>query len=337
MDLSKVKQSIAKIKNIKLVFKKFKEILKLPYAKTYFFSSIILIVIFTIFTFPYDVVILNGIKSLEKSAVKSASVETIDYNMIGASTFSGLHFVLRNNDELKIDEISASPLSPLSTYISKKLTTDLQINSLKLKTKKASISLNLSSTIDLELDEKSFQAKNGTLNITIQSLKVKLINVDIPEQISSLITIPDKFSFRSIKLISEIKNKNLVLKNSKILGKELKGSISGTISMRTMFKNSRLRLLLKISSESKLLKKIKPLIESAKFLQPDGNIHIKITGSVARPKVRPQKNNSNPDNSKMSKKIDKIKNRIKGIGKKPRGRFKKGFEEVRDPRSKGPF
>jgi len=263
-----------------------KDTFTLPYAKTYLFLSIILTAIFTIFTFPYEVIIKDQLKSLEKTALKTIYLGYSDINLAGPSTIKDIEIVLKNNHEINIKELIIDPnLNPYTLLISQILEGDFQASKVKYLTKEKEFNFkNISSNFNLEVDFDSSSLKDGFIKMMVQNIDLNLGQIKVPTPLGEVDLPFQELKFSSLNFDSIINDKEFKINNFKLLGPDLQGELKGKIKINsTKFMQSVLELKTEINADSKILSNYKELLTS--FINDKGKIVLPLKGSLERPRL----------------------------------------------------
>ncbi len=260
-----------------------KTTVKLPYAKLYFFISLLLMLLFTIINFPYDVLLRNRLQKLDKSIVKNIYIGSIETSLVDVTSVSSIHAVLKNNDEINLKDIIINPtIDPYTLFIDKVIKSDFQINGIKYSSKNSEVSFIISGNIDLKRGDKTF-IDSGIVKFMIQNAIVKIEEIKIPTQAGTFpISLPD-IKISSINFNASLKNRELKIRKCKISGNDIRGAITGSIKIAGIFNNSVLNLKVSIDSESAVLKDYKELLSS--YSDAKGRISFPVKGTIARPKI----------------------------------------------------
>lgn len=274
MNLTEIKNKI--LPYIKQFISKAKEILKLPYAKAYIALSIPLIIIFFIFTFPYEIIIREQIKKLEPN-VGNIYVGTIDAGLILDSYIDSIVMSFQSGSELKFKDISFNvAINPITTLINKTLDGKINIEELKYVNNETSFAGVMKTNFDLKFIPNSVIPSDGFLNLDLQNVSLKGINIkgfDIP---------PVHFS--SINAKTEIQKNNLKISLMQFSGTDIRGTIKGNIMLSPFLFNSNLNITIEIDPQSKIIDNYKTLLGST-YKGGNEKIIIVITGTLRDPKI----------------------------------------------------
>jgi len=270
------------LNNIKKIIK---ETFTLPYAKTYVFVSLLLIITFIIITFPYNALIRSEIKKMEKRTFKNINVQNIDFNFFDDIIFDNCDITLKNGNQLSFKNLSIdASLNPFSIFISNRILAAFKADRVNLKSDKFETTFDLNSNLDLTYKTSSnYPVEQGHLKIMINNALVKIEEIRIPSQIG---TIPVKIPALKIKAIIasfELDKKSIKIDELNISGNDIRGNIEGTILVSSAnINNSKLDLKLRIDADSAVLKDYKDML--TKYIDDKNNILIPLKGTLNRPK-----------------------------------------------------
>ena len=273
-------------RTFKFILSRLKEVFTLPFAKTYIFLSIILILVFTIINFPYEPIIIEKLKKTSKNFSREFEIENFDFSLFGNSSAEKISILTKKRNKISIFDVVLSPKSNLiSQYLFGTDFNKISIRNIKFSNNEYTVSLKLNSEIDMDLNLKNIYSSEGEITTSIKNINFKIIEIKLPQKMGGIV-----LSNKEIKRSSIISNFSLIkqklsIKNFQITGKDLNGSISGSIKLNKNISNSRLRLRVKINSDSLFISEYKPFIPSG-YIHEDGYIHLKISGTLSKPKIQ---------------------------------------------------
>lgn len=286
MDITGIKNIIKEYLKPYLSFSalwaKVKEALKLPYAKTYIALAFVFTLIFLVFTFPYDMLIRNKMKSLEKGAVKTIYISGIDFSLIDIIALNNVYVVLNNGSEITIRNADID-ISFLRLLVAKDVKGTVQFAGFKYNSASSQINLNLNGNIFLDFKSFSDLPKGGTFNILVDNATFKIGEINLPDSMGGL---PMKLPFikiSSIKIEAAISGQKVNIKNIRIFGKDLNGEITGTIGMAKSFLMSSLDLKLTMNADSPVFENYKDFL--SRFMNDRNQLVFPVRGSVLAPRV----------------------------------------------------
>jgi hypothetical protein len=298
MNIAGIRVTILKF--FKEAWVKFKETLTLPYAKIYIIFSVVMVVFFIIATFPYDILIRNQLKSLEKNAVDSVFVGEIEFNFIDVISINNLMIIFKSGEEVSIkDIIIDGTTNPYSLLVSNNYKGGIQLTGIKYSSAKAGISMNMNTNFSIVIDKNTGIPIDGVIrSFIIQNASISFPDNALPSPLG-FIKLERPMVINSINADAVIKNRTLTLNGFKVFGNDIRGDISGTVQFERISGNSRLNLKIAIDPESAILSEFKELLVS--FIS-DGKILLLVDGTLANPSLRTGGSSSNPASSSVKSK-----------------------------------
>lgn len=261
-----------------------KDVFKLPYIKTYIAVSLVLIALFLIITFPYDVMIRNQLQKLELSLFKSVYIRDIQTSLVDISTLKNIIINIKDDDELSMKDVSVNmAINPYTVFFKKILKGDIAVTGLRYSSKEMNCEMNVNGNLDVQMDNKFSSMQNGKIKLMIQNGIVKLTEMNVPTPIGNIpVTVPD-LKISSMNIDTTIINRNLRFDNFTIIGPDIKGSITGTMTLAALFSNSGINLEIVIDPQSRLIENFKDFLTS--YTGKDGKIHLPVKGTVSQPRL----------------------------------------------------
>ena len=296
---------------MKTMLQVLKDVFKLPYIKTYIGVSFLLIILFIIITFPYDILLRNQLQKFEPALFKSIYIRDIQTSLIDITSVKNIHIIVKDEDEITVNEATMNmAINPYTVFFKKILKGDLAVNGFRYASKDVQFDMNINGNIDLQMDNKFNNIVNGKIKFIIQNGNLKLTELNVPTPLGNIpITIPD-LKISTINVDSIINNRNLKIENFVIMGPDLKATISGTITIANIFSNSAMNVIVLIDPQSKLISNYKELLTS--FTDKDGKIKLPLKGTIQHPKLEGV---AVPDSSQKAGMKNEQLNRKPGIVK----------------------
>lgn len=286
MDISSIKHIILTnlkgLLNVRALWPKVKEALKLPYAKTYIAAAFVMVVIFLIFTFPYDMLLRREMKNLEKTMFKSVYVSEIDFSLIDIIALNNVYLVLRSGSEINIRAADID-ISLLRLLLRKDIKGTIQLTGFKYDTESTHISFNLNGNIFIDYKNFNDLPQGGDFNILIENMSLSFGQITLPDTMGGLPLNLPPIKISSIKAEAEISGNKLLLKNIRVFGKDLNGTITGGIDMAKIFWSSRLDLKLTMNADTPLLENYRDFV--SKYINDKNQLVIPIKGSLVAPRI----------------------------------------------------
>ncbi len=314
MEISDIKNRLTGF--IKYASGKFRETLALPYAKTYILASIILTLLFIILLFPYGILLRNQFQKLDKKYVSSIYVGNIDVSLIDVTFIESIHTVLKNRDELEMENITLNPsINPYTLFVKNNIKTDLEISRLNYKTTKADINLKVNGNIDLVMDSEYSMINEGSIKLIMQNALLKIPEIKIPSPMGEFPLELPEIKITSVNFESMIQNRALKIEKLVISGTDLRGSISGSLKLANIFSNSTLDLIITIDPDSKVLASYREMLTG--FLDKKGKLTIPLKGTIAHPRADMKRTEGEKNIQEKPKlppeRVPKLEGRIPGL------------------------
>ncbi len=285
MDITEIKNiSIATLKSMidfPSLRKKLIEAIKLPYAKTYMLLALVFTVIFGIATFPYEVILIKKLKSLERNYFKSITIGETNFSLIDVIAMNNIYLVLQSGSEITVRTADVN-LSLLKLLLAKDVAGSFQLTGLKYSMANTRIDLDLNG--DVRLSYKTFDdlPESGKFNILMSNSLIKLGEFNLPESMGGLPLAIPAIKIKSGSVEGNISNQRIAITTMKIFG-DLTCSITGTIAMSKPFFNSRIDLKLTADANSEALKDYRDFL--VKYKNDSDQIVLAISGSIANPYI----------------------------------------------------
>lgn len=284
MNLKNIKQGIANFS--KSMWLKSKETFKLPYVKLYIPLTIFLVVIFFIFTFPFDSIIKQQIQKAGSQFSQKTDITDFDFDIIGSSKIGKIVFQFENLSELNLNQINYNfTLNPFTLIISKIIEGTVKINQIVYKNQETEIIGKLDlCDLNLKMDPKFSNVTSGSIkivfnNVVLRGLKIKGFDIK-------------PLTINQFSTVLKINNKNATISSCQFTGNDLNGSISGNILLGPQLSRSRVNLNIEINKNSNILQDFKPLL-SAVSNANSNTISIMIEGNLNNPSVKfPESSNT---------------------------------------------
>ena len=262
-----------------------KIIITLPYFKIYLLVSVVLTLMFIVLTFPYDELFKNKIKSLEGGIVKSIDIANMDFGIIGTSSAEGIEIIPSYGREVHIDSVLLDDNFNLySILFSRHFLGSLQLKGFSCKTDSVDVTCDINCNYNVSFNELNLAGINtASIKTIIENSKLVLSNITLPDNMGGLpINIPP-MNFSSVIIHTVIKNGVLQFEQFKVSGNDLRGSISGSITLSRVYINSKLDITISIDSDSSVLEPYRDFLSS--YINVDGDIVLPFTGTIMRPRL----------------------------------------------------
>jgi hypothetical protein len=263
------------------LWSKAKEAVKLPYAKTYIAAAFLLLVVFFIFTFPYDMLLRNKLKNLEKTFLKSIYISEINFSLFDIIEMNNIYAILNSGSEITVRNADID-MSILRLLIRKDIKGTIQFTQIKYNSGSSQVSLNLNGDIFLDYGSLSDVPQGGNFNIIIDNALVKIGEFTMPDSMGGLpLTLP-LIKISSIKIDADIANGKINIKNFRIFGKDLSGTITGFIALQKNVISSAVDLKLVVNADSPVFEGYRDFL--SKFINDRNQVVVQIRGSLMMPR-----------------------------------------------------
>ncbi len=174
--MMKYKELLNKIKHVFLnSYSYLKAARALPHSGKYAALSIILIIIFTVITFPYDYLIKKTLYDNEGKSFRTITLKSLDFSVIGESSAENIDIVLNNGHELSFKNILINPsLNPYRLFINKRFLADFQFDNFRITSPDAEVIMNLNGNIDIVPDKTGKIPDSGEIKLILEECKIML-------------------------------------------------------------------------------------------------------------------------------------------------------------------
>jgi hypothetical protein len=282
------------IKGLKSVLKKYaktilkilKDIKALPNVWQYILISVVLIIIFLIFTFPYSTLIRKQLQLMGESIGRSAEIGEVNFNLFTGTSIDNMAIILKDGSEISFQNIDLN-IGIFSALFGNSLNGEVKINNIKYSRDKTSVNMVARSDFSLKFISMSEFPASGQIKLDLQNVIANGIMIkefDIP---------PVRFT--SINADAGILKRKITIDSFNASGPDIKGSISGSIIAAQSFQQSQLNLNVSVDSSSPFLENYRILL--SKWIDSSNKIQLMIRGSIANPNIDAmgQKSDVNPN------------------------------------------
>ncbi len=286
MDITKIKNyfiiNIKPLLNLSTLWNKAKEAVKLPYAKTYIAFAFFMLIVFVFITFPYDMLLRKKMKDLEKTAFKTLNVNEINFSIIDIIELNGVYAMTQGGSEITVKNTEID-ISLLRLLISKDIKGTIQMSGFKYSGSSTMMSFNV--TGNIYIDYRSFAEipQGGDINIIIENATLKITDIPLPESMGGMPLSLPLVKISSIKIEADIAKNRVNVKNIRIFGKDLNGTITGAVNLSKNFMTSGLDLKIKINANSPALEDYREFL--TKFINDSNQAVFQVRGSLMMPRI----------------------------------------------------
>lgn len=261
-----------------------KTVRSLPHSGKYVLLSLLLIIIFTVITFPYDYLIKKTIFDSEGKSFRSITMKSLEFSIISESSAENVEIVLNNGNELFFRNILVNlSVNPYRLFITRRFLADFQLDNFRVISPVAEIIMNLNGNIDITADRVKKIPASGDVKLLLEECTIRLKEISIPGPMG-----PFPLKFDSVNIqngIAEIDIVNSIarIRNLKLSGTDLNCSITGTVELSERTDNSKLDLSINIDPESAALEQYKDMIS---IITNNGALVLAVRGTPGRPDVK---------------------------------------------------
>jgi len=279
------KELIIKIKQFFLkIFSYIKIVRKLPHSGKYTALAILLIIIFSVITFPYDYLIKKKLFDYEGKSFRTISLKSLEFSILSEASAESVEIVLNNGHELFFKNILINPsVNPYRLLITKRLLADFQFDNFRFTSPDAEIMMNLNGNIDIIPDQIKKIPGSGEIKLILEECKIRLKEISISGPMGpfplKLETVNIENGIAEIDIINGVAR----IRNFKLSGTDLNCSITGTIEMAERSDNSKLDLTINIDPESAALEQYKDMIN---IMANNSSLVLAVRGTMGRPDVK---------------------------------------------------
>ncbi len=260
-----------------------KDTMRLPYAKTYLLVAAGSVAFFLIVTYPYDMLIRSKLKKMENLLYRSIYIGELNFSIINSIMANNIIVITNGGGEMstKMADFNLS-VNPYTLLLKKDIKCDYQLTNLRYQGDKNRFDCNVNGNIFLDFKSFNDFPVYGTIRIMTQNLSIRINEFNLPDSGGvSPIQLPPIF-IKSMLIEGEMNGRKLTLKNMRITGKDLRGSVTGTIDIERFVGNSRLNLRLSIDPNSSLISDFKGLL--GRFMDSSNMITIPLRGTFSNPR-----------------------------------------------------
>jgi hypothetical protein len=307
MDISSIKHivltNLRGLLNVRALWPKAKEALKLPYAKTYLALALVMTLVFGVFSFPYDMLIRKKLKDLEQTRFRTLYISEIDFSLVRTTYLNNIFMVLRSGSEISVRAADIN-ISFLRLLLMNDIKGSFELTTFKYESEGTNISFNMNG--DIFLDYKSFNdlPRSGKITIFIENASINLGQINLPDTMGGLPLNLPPIKVSSVKAEVDITGNKINLTSIRIFGKDLNGSITGSIDMASIFWGSRLDLKLTLNADTPLLQNYRDFI--SKYINDRNQLVIPVKGSLLAPRIDFSGGGSSTAPSESEHPMDKI-------------------------------
>ena len=259
----------------------FIETKQLPYFRIYVILIPLFLLFFLVVTFPYDAIVRRNLEKMESGALRNIAVGELDVPLLGIWTAGSITANLKSGGNLSITEANLD-ISLLRFFAGRYLG-GLQVTGGRLQTQSTLTDLNGSCNFDLKKSNQKSLPLEGTIRIILDNVLLKLGTVNLPDNMGGMSIDVPPCKITALILKAELKGSRITLREGKVSGNDLRGTVTGSIDVQGSFNNSNLDLTVSLDSDSAALAKFRPFLGS--MTNAKGKIEFTVRGNMSRPKV----------------------------------------------------
>ena len=270
MNLSKfiiaVKKNLSKLKGIT----------RLPGFKYYVILALALTALFTVFTFPFEIIALNQLKKMEGKNFRNITVEQMNISLLKESHVENLTVTLMNGSSISIKNLTAN--ISFIRLIRKNFSGSIKAAKIAYSSGQLEIECAVDSNLELKMDESLTIPSDGKIEAIIENARISVS----PELVYGF-SLPQPMRVSSININSNIINRLLTIKDFVVSGNDISGKITGNVTLTPILGNSKLNLTILPKPDSSLLDMFRFLLKQ--FTDTSGKILIPLSGTLAHLKL----------------------------------------------------
>jgi hypothetical protein len=266
-----LKTAIAFIKHF------FSGLSSVPFAKRYYIATPFLIIFFIIITFPAEIIVTGELKKIEGTLFKSIKTDELHIAPFRDWTAKSIIITTMQKSEITLSDFDAS-LGTISLLM-KKISGTIEASSFNYRSDTTQMKCSPSIDSNLTLDSISGMPLSGTLSIVLSNVSIDGLSINVPNLGNMKIK---PITMNSAKVSFTCSNKVMTIKDCVITGKDVNGSIKGSMTLDR--NNTQLNLTIDIDSNSSVLSDFKAFLSNY-INASTGKMTITIQGSTSNPAI----------------------------------------------------
>jgi len=281
MDINKLLNDIKRTS--KFILFKAKDVFTLPFAKTYMFLSLILIIIFSIINFPYEKFIIQEINKKSSNFSNDLKIENLQFSIFNKTLIKQVNVVTKKNSKIDVLNIVVEPIENIiSQYLNDRFYFQISISRFKFENKNLKISSSINIDSNIKYKPNNLIQSQGSIDFNLFNLYLKLKEIKVMNNFTI-----NNINIKKIKINGNInlKNKKIFFKNISITGKDLKGKINGFMLLNQNINNSKLKFSIKLDGNSLALLDYKDIMSSFGLIGEDNYLHLSVSGTIRNPRI----------------------------------------------------
>jgi hypothetical protein len=288
---------------LSVIWNKVKEAIKLPYAKLYIAGAVVMTLVFMVVTFPYDMLIRKQLKNLERTAFKAVSISEIDVGIFNTTQMNNIYILTQGGNEITVKGADFD-ISLLRLLIQKNIKGTIQLTGFKYASPSTQMTFNLNGNIFIDYKSFSEMPQGGSVKIMIDNAALKITDMALPDSMGGLpITLP-LIRINSITMEADISGNRVTVRNIRIFGKDLSGSITGSLTLQKNWLNTGLDLKMVLNANTPVLDSYRDFL--SKYINDRNQLVLALRGSVMIPRFEFSQGDSGGPVKPEEHPIDKI-------------------------------
>ncbi len=270
----------------------FSETRKLPYFRLYVILIPVFLLLFLVVTFPYDAIVRRNLQKMETGVLRNIAVGELDVPLLGIWTAGSITANLRSGGNFSISEANLD--ISLLRFLAGRYLGGLQVTGGRIQTQSTVTDFNGSCNFDLKKSGQKSLPVEGTVSIILDNLLLKLGTINLPENMGGFPVDVPPCKITALILKAELKGTRISLREVKVSGNDLRGTVTGSIEVQGSFNNSNLDLVVSLDSDSAAITKFRPFLGS--MTNSKGKIEFTLRGNLFRPKIESLQSHSSGRN-----------------------------------------
>jgi len=261
-----------------------KSVYRLPDSGKYLIAALLLIIVFTIFTFPFEQLVLKIIHDNQGKAFNTISLMELDVALIGNSYFEKAEISLSDSASVSIDKGTIDlPINPFSLWVRNRISTDFNFGSVRYTGKSINYQGGIGGEADLALNDKSGVPENGSITLKFSSAVVNIGTINIPTSMGDFPLEIGAVKISNLLVETDILNRVMRIKKFVLKSDDLSLNITGSITIEPGYKNSKPDIIVTIDPASEIFSSQRDLITAYTKNSP---LEITVKGTLSRPDIK---------------------------------------------------
>jgi hypothetical protein len=257
-----------------------KTVWRLPYARFYILISPLVIILMMIFMFPYEQMIYHEIYRYNTTHTGRIDIREMDIHLVGDSTLEQVVIKPFSGLQIAISEVVLDP--EIFPFFSRKVVGGFALKKLSVISRDTDLRGDLNGNLELRFQSGFSRLEGGDIRIMGQRMVLNLKNVELPPSMGGMTLKDETLRFSSASFKGKIEGDRLVINELLLAGADLRGTLQGTVRLRSPRERSDLDLNLVIQADSGILEPYREILESK---IDRGALRLTLKGMAGRPSV----------------------------------------------------